>query len=117
MSPRDFIITPYMTWHDLGNESDEPIFWLDGLDIPLIQFLDASFIDHRDEREQPIAKPMGDSIARYEANLLPVDHTGSRTTSPIFNYPYARTCEALCQLSKAATMTRATASRCDTSTP
>jgi gentisate 1,2-dioxygenase len=44
MAPGDFIITPYMAWHDHGNETDAPIFWLDGLDIPLIQFLDASFI-------------------------------------------------------------------------
>src|SRR6202012_1422699 len=37
----DFILTPPMTWHDHGNESDQPIFWLDGLDIPVVQFLDA----------------------------------------------------------------------------
>jgi gentisate 1,2-dioxygenase len=78
------------------------MFWLDGLDIPIIQMLDASFIEHHDEEEQPIAKPVGDSSARYGANLLPVDHRGaSSATSPIFNYPYARTREALAQLAKA----------------
>ena len=44
---------------------------------------------------------MGDSSARYGANLLPIDHSGSRTTSPIFNYPYERTRESLHQLAKA----------------
>ena len=38
MQPGDFVITPYMAWHDHGNDTDEPMFWLDGLDIPLIQF-------------------------------------------------------------------------------
>ena len=38
MEPGDFIITPSMTWHDHSNETDEPMFWLDGLDIPLVQF-------------------------------------------------------------------------------
>jgi gentisate 1,2-dioxygenase len=41
-------------------------------------------------------------MARYGANLLPVDHNGrSCATSPIFNYPYDRTREALHQLAKA----------------
>jgi gentisate 1,2-dioxygenase len=101
MHPGDFIITPYMAWHDHGNETDEPMFWLDGLDIPLIQMLDASFVEHHDEEEQPIGKPAGDSLARYGANLLPVDQRNGSATSPIFNYPYDRTREALAQLQKA----------------
>jgi gentisate 1,2-dioxygenase len=98
MRPGDFIITPSMVWHDHGNETDEPMFWLDGLDIPLIQFLDASFVERMAEDEQPIAKPVGDSGARYGANLLPVDQKGGASTSPIFNYPYDRTRQALQQL-------------------
>src|SRR5438105_8717289 len=35
MRPGDFIITPYMAWHDHGNDTDEPMFWLDGRDLPL----------------------------------------------------------------------------------
>ena len=77
MRPGDFIITPYMAWHDHGNDTDEPMFWLDGLDIPLIQLLDASFVERLDEDEQPIGKPEGDSLARYGANLLPVDQRGA----------------------------------------
>jgi gentisate 1,2-dioxygenase len=100
MHPGDFIITPSMAWHDHGNDTDEPIFWLDGLDIPLIQFLDASFVERMDEDEQPIGKPVGDSPARYGANLLPIDQKGGATTSPIFNYPYDRTRQALQQLTR-----------------
>ena len=69
----DFIITPPMAWHDHGNETDQPMFWLDGLDIPIVQFLDASFAEHHDEDEQPIARPVGDAHARYGCNLLPID--------------------------------------------
>ena len=43
MHEGDFIITPPMAWHDHGNPGEDPIFWLDGLDIPVVQFLDASF--------------------------------------------------------------------------
>ena len=95
MNVGDFVITPPMTWHDHGNESDAPMFWLDGLDIPLVQFLDASFAEHHDGDEQPINRPLGDSHARYGANMLPFTARKSTGYSPIFNYPYDRTREAL----------------------
>lgn len=101
MHEGDFILTPPMAWHDHGNHSGEPIFWLDGLDIPLVQFLDTSFAEHLGEDEQPITRPDGDSNARYGANLLPVDYEPEGSSSPVFNYPYARTREALEQLRKA----------------
>jgi gentisate 1,2-dioxygenase len=95
MHEGDFIITPPMAWHDHGNESDRPIFWLDGLDIPIVQFLDASFAEHHDEDEQVVSRPAGDCEARFGSNLLPVDHRPATAASPVFNYPYARTREAL----------------------
>ena len=95
MQPGDFVITPSMTWHDHGNETDEPMFWLDGLDIPLVQFFDASFAEGLTEDEQPITRPAGDSFARHGHNLLPVDFKGSSKTSPVFNYPYEHTRQAL----------------------
>jgi len=101
MNEGDFIITPPWAWHDHGNQSDKPIFWLDGLDIPVVQFLDASFAEHLDRDEQPIFRPVGDSDARYGANLLPIDHKPGGGSSPVFNYPYARTREALERLRRA----------------
>jgi gentisate 1,2-dioxygenase len=96
MHEGDFVITPPLAWHDHGNESDRPIFWLDGLDIPLVQFLDASFAEHHDKDEQPMSRPAGDSLARYGHGLLPVDYTPAPGgASPLFNYPYARTRDVL----------------------
>ena len=88
MEPGDFVITPSMTWHDHSNETDKPMFWLDGLDIPMVQFFDASFAEGSNEDQQKISKPAGDSFARYGRNLLPVDGARKSKTSPIFNYPY-----------------------------
>lgn len=95
MAEGDFIITPPWSWHDHGNETDTPIIWLDGLDIPLVRFFDASFAEGYPEDQQPIKTPEGDSGARYGANLLPVDYRSSSPISPLFTYPYARTREAL----------------------
>ena len=95
MQPGDFVITPSMTWHDHGNETKEPMFWLDGLDIPMTQLLDTSFSEGMTSDEQPITRPAGDSFARYGHNLLPVDFKPGSKTSPVFNYPYAHSREAL----------------------
>jgi len=95
MEPGDFIITPAWRWHLHGNESAAPMVWLDGLDIPMVQFFDASFAEGSNEDQQKITRPAGDSFARYGHNLLPVDEKRKSKTSPIFNYPYSYTREAL----------------------
>ena len=95
MAYGDFVITPPWAWHDHGNDSDAPMIWLDGLDIPMAQFFDASFAEPYAADAQPVARPDGDSLARYGANMLPVDFEQRELASPIFNYPYARSREAL----------------------
>jgi gentisate 1,2-dioxygenase len=96
MEPGDFVITPSWTWHDHGNIGDGPMVWLDGLDMHVINHHEASFRegDKGDDALEP-DRPAGDSEARYGANMAPVDDDYDRPTSPVFNYPYARTREAL----------------------
>jgi gentisate 1,2-dioxygenase len=104
MHPGDFIITPTWTWHDHGNtavaDGGEPVVWLDGLDIPFIRSIGAGFAEPYPEPEQPISRAEGDSFARYGYNMLPVRYQPTGHTSPIFNYPFSRTREALDRLSK-----------------
>ena len=96
MHPGDFIITPSWTWHDHGNESEEPVVWLDGLDIPMIRFLDAGFAENSTDKSQTMAQPEGSSFARYGHNMAPVrGNAPFGATSPLFSYPYARSREAL----------------------
>ena len=100
MRPGDFIITPSMTWHDHGNEADVPVVWLDGLDIPLIRYLDAGFAENSTEKSQQITAKEGSSLAKFGYNMAPVRTSGSPfgATSPIFSYPYERSREALHKL-------------------
>jgi gentisate 1,2-dioxygenase len=100
MQPGDFVITPNWAWHDHGNESDAPMVWLDGLDIPLVRFLDAGFAENSNAPVQEVSRPEGDSAARFAANMLPVDWKPATPSSPIFNYPYARSREALAELAQ-----------------
>jgi gentisate 1,2-dioxygenase len=46
MEEGDLILTPQLTWHDHTNDSGNPIIWLDGLDIPLVQSLHSFFLNH-----------------------------------------------------------------------
>jgi gentisate 1,2-dioxygenase len=95
MHAGDFILTPSWTYHDHGNDSDAPVVWLDGLDIPIVNLFDASFAEHHPDDTQALSRKEGDALARYGANLLPVDYEPSNLTSPVFNYPYSRSREAL----------------------
>ena len=89
MHPGDFIVTPAQTWHDhgypaVGSSLDPagagPVVWLDGLDIPLVRFFDAGFMENA---AQEISTPVATSKA------------------PTFSYPYAAAREALERLRSA----------------
>jgi gentisate 1,2-dioxygenase len=95
MRPGDFVITPSWTWHDHGNDTQEPMVWLDGLDIPIVRLLDASFAEPGEADVQTVTRPEGDNAARFANNLAPVDWKPAVKTSPVFNYPYARSRESL----------------------
>lgn len=88
----DFIITPAWTFHDHGNDGTQPVVWLDGLDIPTVRFLDAGFAEKAAGRSQSVTRPEGDALARYGANLLPMDYA-PRPADPtrVFVYPHAKT--------------------------
>ena len=45
MAPGDLVLTPAYAWHDHRNDSDEPMTWFDGLDLPLACYLDAQFLE------------------------------------------------------------------------
>ena len=109
MQPGDFIITPSMTWHDHGhignpnshgNDADAPVVWLDGLDIPLIRYLDAGFAENSTTKSQQVTAKEGASFAKFGYNMAPVRSSSSPfgATSPIFRYPYDRSREALHKL-------------------
>ena len=96
MRPGDFIITPSWTWHDHGSTAPGPVVWLDGLDIPMIRFLDAGFAQNDVRKSQTEVRAEGTSFARYGNNMAPLQHAAPfGATSPIFSYPYERSREAL----------------------
>lgn len=98
MSPGDFIVTPSGSFHDHGNETDEPVMWLDGLDVFVVNLLNAPFREDDPNEQQVLTRPAGDSLARYGSGLVPHGHVAIEGQSGTFWWPYARTREALTAL-------------------
>jgi gentisate 1,2-dioxygenase len=50
----DLVVTPSLTWHDHGNEGREPVIWTDGLDSPIVRFLENLAMDPYEGETQPV---------------------------------------------------------------
>ena len=56
MSPGDLVLTPSWYWHDHTNNGDRAMFWFDGLDLPMVEALDAVFYERYPHYAQPVAE-------------------------------------------------------------
>jgi gentisate 1,2-dioxygenase len=93
----DFVLTPNGTWHEHGvAEGGSVCIWQDGLDIPLMNALDANFYEVHPELQQAIAYPVNDTTATWAgAGLSPAGAQWSKRYSPLLKYEWAPTYEAL----------------------
>src|SRR5258707_15630080 len=91
MYPGDFIITPSWPFHDHGNPGNEPVVWMDGLDIRIVELFAAQFHEVYPEEIQPVTRSEGAATARFGNGLAPLGAVATiGTTSPKFNYPISR---------------------------
>lgn len=96
MNEGDFVITPSWTFHEHGNPGNQPMVWLDGLDLPIVELLNAQFREDGERTtEQKVTRIAGTNLARFGNTMKPVGYQSRTRTSPLFWYPYTRTREAL----------------------
>lgn len=98
MERGDFITTPSWCWHDHENTGNGPMIWLDGLDIPMVNFFGAKFAEENETDQQPIHRADNDSVRRFGQGLRPFAVTDQKPYSPILRYPYAESRAALMQI-------------------
>lgn len=93
----DFLLTPGWNFHGHYNESDAPMAWIDGLDIPFVHYSDTSFFEFGSERVTDEATPPISRAERLWAypGLRPLSGLGERTNSPIAAYRWEYTDRAL----------------------
>jgi gentisate 1,2-dioxygenase len=71
MERGDLILTPNWSWHGHHNDSDEPVIWIDGLDVMLTVALGAAFFEPYPSVEgTPLVSPV-DHARRRPAGLAP----------------------------------------------
>lgn len=95
MSRGDFVLTPNWAWHDHGNTTDEPMIWLDCLDIPLVLQLNQIFYQAYGEERFPVTRPEDYSIAKWGNGLRPRYDSHEQPYSPVVNYKFDRAYQAL----------------------
>lgn len=93
----DFVLTPNGTWHEHGVAEEGTIcIWQDGLDIPLMNALEANFYEVHPDLNQAVSFPVDDSTATWAgAGLRPAGETWTKRYSPLLKYEWAPTYEAL----------------------
>jgi gentisate 1,2-dioxygenase len=102
MSPGDLVLTPSMTWHEHHSAADEPMVWFDGLDLPLVNGLDAGFFEPAgaDYLDTAGAPTESRSAALYaHPGLLPSVRPATDRHSPLMVYRWEHTARALAEVS------------------
>jgi gentisate 1,2-dioxygenase len=113
MSRGDLILTPTGTWHDHGNDGEEAVIWVDVLNVPLVESLNATIFEfdysEQDEKSnsgQPVKRtlqtvryPDGHSSHLYSTGgvkpLFVSHRRGPTEHSPMFIYRWKDTKAAL----------------------
>ena len=97
----DFAINPPWHWHDHGNEGTGSAIWMDGLDLPLTNYLDAPFFEASEKDIQTVTAVIDGSVLKYGGGpLRPAWEKPVQQYSPISTYKWAATERALINLAK-----------------
>jgi gentisate 1,2-dioxygenase len=92
----DLLLTPSWAFHEHQNTSDQPMAWIDGLDIPLVQQLDAGFFEFGPDKPGTTATPDRSRNERLwgHPGLRPIG-AADQPSSPLMAYRWAHTDAAL----------------------
>lgn len=95
MCEGDLVMTPGGDWHDHGHDGDEPVVWLDALDLPLFVYLEGSFAvggKLQAQRNRPDASAM-----EYAAAGMVPTRVRAQTARryPMMRYPWTAAERAL----------------------
>jgi gentisate 1,2-dioxygenase len=97
MNAGDLVLTPSWTWHDHTHHGDEPMVWIDVLDISLVRSLHVTFFQNYDRDVQDVAAVPDASFRTRGAGLLRAGRRteATSTMNPLLAYPASRAAEAL----------------------
>ena len=86
MSRGDLILTPTGLWHEHGHEGDVPVIWLDVLDLPLVYYMEASYVT---EGKAQAVTSEGAERAYQRGCVVPTPmFSRSEQRYPMLRYPW-----------------------------
>ena len=86
MEHGDLILTPSGMWHEHGHDGDKEVIWLDVLDLPLVYYAEATYVQGGEG--QTIDKVLDASV--YGGGIVPSRHfTRTQSTTPIIRYKWS----------------------------
>jgi len=97
MSRGDLLLTPGWHFHGHHNDTDHPMAWLDGLDIPFSQQMDVGFFEFGSDRVTDYATPdfsRGERLWGHPG-LRPLSGLQDTVSSPLGAYRWDHTDRAL----------------------
>jgi gentisate 1,2-dioxygenase len=102
MSRGDLILTPTGLWHEHGHDGDQPVVWLDVLDLPLVYYMEASYHVNGDRQA---TLPGHGERAYARGGLLPTpvfERVAARRGKayPMLRYPWSDARAALLSLAQ-----------------
>ena len=116
----DLVITPTMTWHDHGNGGAEPVVWTDGLDSPVVRYLENLHMDPYEGEQQPVregpptrhvhyrwAENYAELLRRAAGEADPFDDVLMEYRDPITGGPVVPTLGCYLQMLRPGVRTRA----------
>ena len=97
MSRGDLLLTPGWNFHGHHNDTDKPMAWIDGLDIPFSQQNDVGFFEFGSERVTDYATPQFSRGERLwcHPGLRPLSGLEDTVSTPIGAYRWEFTDRAL----------------------
>lgn len=93
MSRGDLILTPTGLWHEHGHDGTAPVVWLDVLDLPLVYYMEASYVTEG-EAQTVTAEASERAYARGGVLPTPMFNRSGRRY-PMLRYPWQEVRAAL----------------------
>lgn len=93
----DFLLTPGWAYHGHQNTTDQPMAWLDGLDIPFVHYTNTGFFEFGPEQVSTLDTPVKSRNERLWAHpgLRPLSRLDNLPKSPLAAYRWEHTDAAL----------------------
>lgn len=92
----DLILTPTGLWHEHGHDGDQPVVWLDVLDLPLVYYTETSYAI--EGQRQQVQAGHGEQAYSRGGVVPTAVFERSRKAYPLLRYPWADARAALLAL-------------------